>query len=393
MVAGFLDRIGGLLDKALLLAAVFPLLIIGTTLVVGFAAILGVHNCLIWLDGLPGSSLAALSAGSTLLLLLAALVLRSLRTIIVVIWSNGIIPDLSLTWERQRRAKLERQINIPLTWLGARTKFEERAVYCKRGIPIADLELKKLRDALEDLHLKVGVLSPQDLHCTYRKVAVSLQTAYQMYDGESLISVRPRMIDFLEERETEEQNQRNTLMAIRDLQFGPAGTLQSTRLGNLLQALDSYPFKRYRMEGGVFWHHLEQIMGGDLLEDVRNQRIVLDSLLALASLYCVLAVVAVFLGPWIWFNPWLWAVVGSLAAGLAYINYAIAIPVAMAMSRSLRAGCDLYHRKLLETLGIEPPEKLEDERAEWKKLSQLTIYGTARNLKFAPQKPPEPILG
>jgi hypothetical protein len=86
-------------------------------------------------------------------------------------------------------------------------------------------------------------------------------------------------------------------------------------------------------------------MQGDLLEDVRNQRILLDFILSLATLSACVAFIGAVAAPWIWLGPTIALAVAS--GGIACLIYRLALPAAVALSRALRAGRDLYRRDLL----------------------------------------------
>src|SRR3954469_3876973 len=102
MVSGFLDRISGLFNKGLILGALFPLLIISFILAAWTAAILGWRVSLSWAQDILASGPVVLSMLLTILLFLAAFVLRSLRTWILAIWSGAGAP----------RWLIERQSNL-----------------------------------------------------------------------------------------------------------------------------------------------------------------------------------------------------------------------------------------------------------------------------------------
>jgi hypothetical protein len=76
---GFLDKVSGLLDKGLLLAALFPLLITGFIVVLGGATVLGWRATLFWLESLSTATTATATTFLAIVLLLGSFVLRSLR--------------------------------------------------------------------------------------------------------------------------------------------------------------------------------------------------------------------------------------------------------------------------------------------------------------------------
>jgi hypothetical protein len=383
MISGFLDRISGLFDKGLILGALFPLLIVGFILAAYAATILGWRASLSWLEDLSASGTVALSMLLTIVLFLVAFMLRSLRTPILAVWSGGVgAPQWLIERQSNRRNKMEQRINSPRIWEGAKEKkFQSE--------PRNHLIPTDRRDELLSRvnHLYTLDTKPEQGKLLYESICKNLSAAYQQYDYKRLMNVFQRLREFVIPRDNEETVRRYDLRARLVLEFGPPGIIKATRLGNILVALDSYPYDRYRMEGGTFWPHLEQRMQGDLLDEVRNQRILLDFLLALASLLAFVAVLAGVSGPWV--SLGLTWVFGFIAGVFSFATYQLSLPVAVALSRALRAGCDLFRRDLLSALGRDPPDTLEEEQAAWQKLSQLVIYGEPIDLSFRSPPPRE----
>ncbi len=392
-MGGFLDRISGLLDKGLLLAAVFPLLTVGFIVAVGGATLLGWRASFYWLGSLSASSAATLTGILTILLLLVAFLLRSLRRPILLMWSGTGGPGWLLDRQEKRRNDLQQKVDTLLLWENAQAAVDAFQ-YEHRTINIPPAECKRLMRAITQMVKERRVVDARVLRGRYDQRCGEVSTAYGKYDGESLIPLRLSLLAFVEERRNDEKFQRQALRNRLALEFGPPGLIEGTRLGNILAALDNYPFRRYGMEGSVFWPHLEQMIKGDLLDDVQNQRILLDFVLALARLLVLLAAVTLVVGPWISFGITSTIVILTITIILAATSRAVylaALPTANALSRGLRAGCDLYRRDLLGALGVFVPPTLDAERAEWQRLSRLVIYGDVRGgVRFRPWTPPAP---
>jgi hypothetical protein len=388
-MSAFLDRISGLFDKGLILAALFPLLIFASLVVALAAVILGGSAILRWFETVSASDTLALTTAFTVVLFLVSFFLRSLRRPILNGWSGAVTPPWFLDLERRRRGRLDATIADSRIWQGAQQIINDmRPVDLRQGIPNARADV--LREHIERLHYPLQPITERELRQRYDRVCGALAAAYRHYTGSSLTRLRLRLIAFVRPRETEERLHLQTLVAQRALAFGPPGILKATRLGNVLAALDNYPYERYLMEGGVFWPHLEHRMKDNLFDDVQNQRILLDFLLALATLLALLPLLLAFLGPWLWLS-WVWLAFISVAAVLSYLTYRLAIPAANSLSGALRAGCDLYRHDLLVALGVEAPETLIEERESWRKVSQLVVYGAPDNmdLRFRRPTPPE----
>jgi hypothetical protein len=385
-MGGFLDRVSGLLDKGLILAAVFPLLIIGSIVTLSGVAIVGWRASLFWFASLSTASIAVLTAALTIGLLLAAFLLRSLRRVILNVWSGGGAAGWQIRPEEWRRARLERDANALPIWQGSQVRISQ-IVAQPRGNVMPQAQLQSLTFRINALINPRRAVPETAQRNQFNQVAEDLRVAAETFDGTALIPLRVRLQRFVRRLEKEETIRRQTLGHRLDMEFGPEDITTATRLGNLLTAIDTYPVRRYHLEGGMFWPHLEQMMKGDLREEIQNQRILLDFLLALATLSGLLAVIILIIGPWLWPGYMLYLVAGVIA-GISFFFYKCSIPTAMAMGRGLRAGCDLYRRELLSALGVNLPNTLEEERILWARLSRLAIYSETRDLRF--YRRPEP---
>src|ERR1700761_8600350 len=115
-MTAFLDRIGGLFDRGLLLGALFPLLMFFSLLVGVAAMILDAGPLLHWFESLSASDTLALTTALTVVLFLLAFALRSLRLPILNAWSGAIAAPWCLGLERSRRDAMDGAINAPRIW-------------------------------------------------------------------------------------------------------------------------------------------------------------------------------------------------------------------------------------------------------------------------------------
>jgi hypothetical protein len=378
----FLDRISGLFDKGLILAALFPLLIFACAVLAIAIPILGAAEMLDWLETLAASSSLSLGAALTIVLLSSSFILRSLRRPLLAAWSGGLTPPWFLACERNRRDHMDRDIAAAGIWRGAEQRIvpmpaEPRGVH---QVPVANRTA--LETAVAELLRDAATPQEQQLRSRFDGICANLESLYLRYHDNALRQVRRDLVNLVRPREQAERITRQTLQAEQLLAFGPRTTVKATRLGNCLDALDNYSYERYWMEGGVFWPHLEHLMKEDLRDDIENQRILLDFLLALASLSVVVALLAMFVGPWLWLS-WLWPGVIVVSGVVSYLMYRLSIPAAYALGSALRAGCDLYRQDLLLALGLEVPGTLAEERELWQQVSQLVIYGAPQGMVMA----------
>src|SRR5579872_462207 len=387
-MTAFLDRISGLFDKGLILAALFPLLIFACAVLAIAMPMLGAAELLDWFETLAISYSLSLGAALTIALLSASFVLRSMRRPLLAAWTGGLTPPWFLTCERNRRDHMDTRIASLGIWRDAERQVV-RMPEEPRGIhQIPDANRAALETAVANLLLDAATLTETQLRTRFDAVCADLEALYLRYHDNSLRPIRQRLVNLARPREVAERITRQTLQAEQSLAFGPRPTIKPTRLGNYLDALDNYSYERYRIEGGVFWPHLEHMMKDDLRDDIENQRILLDFLLALASLFGILALLALFVGPWLWFS-WLWLVVIAVSCAASYLAYRLASPAACALGSALRAGCDLYRQDLLLALGLEMPATLVEERELWQQVSQLVIYGAPQgmDMRFRRREP------
>ncbi len=397
-MGAFLERIGGLFDKGLVLAAVFPLLIFLLLLGAIATGILGVVPMLDWFETLSAQQTLALGTILTGGVLSAAFILRSMRRPLLDAWSGGAAAPWLIAFERKRRDTLDPDRAATGTWTNAEdavvTISDEPA---RRGFafilslvrterrptPVPPAERAALRAAVDRLAADAATQSPADTKREFDRICSDLRSAFERTKDTSLEDLAVDLAVFARNAERGENLELQTLAADYAFKFASPPILRATRLGNCLAALDHYAYKRYRMEGWVFWPHLEHVMKSDLQEDIQNQRNILDFLLALASLLMLLAMLAVFIGPWL-FKDWSWLLpvgfIVAAAGGMALALYRLSITAANALGSALRAGCDLYRHELLAALGLKKPATLAEEWDLWRQASQAIVYGAPDNM-------------
>jgi hypothetical protein len=370
------------------------------TLVAGIAAwLIGFADIVSWVADLSTSATATLTAALTLLLLLAAFVLRTLRTSILDFWSGrhriwqwtGVGVLLAGAHEKKRR-RMQEQAAIDLQWPEWLEKLSSLMSEVENGgeqpIP-KDVERNFLK-RIADLRERCLDFGDAGVQAAYQTLLDDVfQTTCDDYTSESMDDVLQRMSRLTNDFVSAEVQAKANANVEADLYYSTVQQVEPTVLGNVLAALDAYPFWRYRMEGGAFWTHLESYIKPPIIEQIREQRILLDFALALSTLLLIFAVLMPFGGPWLQLRYE--ALVGAIALGVgSAIFYKIAVSAAIGLSRALRAGCDLYRRDLLKQLSLEPAN-LTEERKLWESLSQLALYREPQQpIAFAPSKPPDP---
>lgn len=250
-------------------------------------------------------------------------------------------------------------------------------------IPLAEKE--RLRQRINTFRAVSSDQLPE--RSQFNALVEEVCNAYQNYENSSIEELDFLLCYVAKRNDQIESIPVQTAEVELDCFFGPATDPLPTALGNIIRALDAYPFTRYAIEGGVFWPHLQHVIKGDLREDVIYQRMLLDMCLALTSLFALLVGATLLLGPWLFSDQvWVLYLIGFI--GLSLIFYHTGIQAALAFSRAMRAAYDVFRFDLLGALGVRAPKDLNDEREKWERFSVLAAYGygRARNIEYRQQE-------
>lgn len=344
---------------------------------------------------------AATSALAAVGLLAFAYVLYSVRALIVRVWSGrtslGLLAGffrIGEVLQRRRRGRLCDARDAPSYWAELTEAFRKgvRENWTKspeREASREDLQrLVSLSRRFKKRALRAGP-EPSLWRRTQGFAELDgLRDAYAEFTGGSLTPAYRIANEVLVGLKATELASRENSAFVLDRSFGDVNRIRATTLGNVVEAFDEYPVKRYWLSGAVFWPHLAQTMDDAHREALDGQRIVLDFALAVASLAVVYAVLCVFVGPWLWYRPVAWSLGATAALAGAYSFYRIGIAAARSMGETIRAAYDLHRRSLLSELGIEPKLHLHAEREQWRLLSSLAIYGDAPDFDLSEPKNP-----
>jgi len=184
------------------------------------------------------------------------------------------------------------------------------------------------------------------------------------------------------------------------LAFAPAGsgTLLPTRLGNTLQAAESYPGddERWGLDAVFWWPRLYLIMPASAREQVDEARVSMDQMVLLSWLSAAFTLVAAGFGI-AGLRLTVWAPCAAGALALSWLCYRAAVVSAAAFGDLVRSCFDLFRIDLLTHLGWPVPERMPDERALWRALGQqLYRRGTSsaeERLINGPRRPAAPATG
>lgn len=158
-----------------------------------------------------------------------------------------------------------------------------------------------------------------------------------------------------------------------------------TRLGNAIRRLEEYGYERYRLDSQVFWYELNAVAPEQAREAVVNSRIGVDFAVCMlyGNLGLAVAAVGVQAGR-LEFSPLL-TVLATLLVALLPAWYRLALGGTDDWAVATRALVNLGRKPLAESLGLELPPTIDEERKMWAVLSKLVRLGY--NVKAAELDP------
>jgi Ca2+/Na+ antiporter len=397
MVKELVQSVTGFLNKDYLfgsvLSALFFLLAVGATLasVIGWTAtreIIGEWEIL-------GDSSAA-AVLCVIVFVLFSYLLNVLRPLFLGLWTGTTnvlllkpFYNLSRFFEKKKYEKLRGQIpTAPSSGWGDtldqfNKKILDRWTSGTGGVTQAQVDsLSKLADLLE---LGMPESKKQNL-------LDEIIDAYDRYRGGSLEKAYIAFSGRLRELDETEQGRQRLALANLDRRFGKYEAMAPTELGNVIQAYNDYPFERYCIEGEVFWPRLQETIPAQTRQQIQDHQTYLDFSITTATLAALYAILVLVGGPWIWDNRELWIALATAGALTGYLFYRTGCLVAWRLGDFIRASFDLARLDLLKVLGGGAPSTLKEERARWRDLSTLLVYGgDFTELKDVPLYPREPV--
>jgi hypothetical protein len=210
-----------------------------------------------------------------------------------------------------------------------------------------------------------------------QKVLNRVVDAYKIYPGDNKLVevykiIKQKLLDWADQEKTNKARQ----LADLDRKFGGFSTIRPTALGNVVEAYNAYPYKRYGIEGEFFWPHLEFVLHKDFRERISDTRLLLDFFLTMATLGTLTAIFSFVIGPWLNFSPLYWATIGTIAILVSYcIYYKMAVFIAVQYGDLIRASFDLFRLELFNNFKMARPKDLASEVQKWKDLNQLIVFG------------------
>jgi hypothetical protein len=291
------QRMGGLFDRSFLFASLIPTLLLFAAAATGFALATGAAGSLARLESLAPLRATLLAVAVSITLVLFAQVLAALRPLLLALWSglHPLCPPPPLRhWlERRQRsyqAEFDRLAQQP-TRAGEIASELKRHVFAIWPEPgTAPAELPPAGEAAkQDLKTRGERLCRAGPGIVVKAEIAGIVDLYHRYSIKSLEPEWKALVDALHTAATVASLPENEARATLGRRFGPEGTLRPTRLGNLLEAHHAYPFRRYAIEGSVFWPRLAFVVPPELLARLEDRRSLLDFWIASASLSVIAA--------------------------------------------------------------------------------------------------------
>jgi hypothetical protein len=146
----------------------------------------------------------------------------------------------------------------------------------------------------------------------------------------------------------------------------------ATRLGNAIRRFEEYGFNRFRLDSQALWHELNAAAGESARKQTDDARMSVDFFISL--LYGHLLVAGAFAVSLVFgavSRAWLVIPVVLLLLALSALWYRLAVVATDEWAGAVRALVNLGRVPLATSLGLALPDKLDQERAMWRLVSEL----------------------
>lgn len=407
MIDTLLSKIAGFFEKDFLFASFLPALIFISALVISLASVISIEAVWEWVDSWTAMQKASAAVAGTLLVVVVAYVLQALRTSFTRGWTGNSrsiwlwgIQNLGVLIQKRRYRRRQAASREQSPWQGVLDDFNKELLpiwsrVLKRSAPAGNAvqpNPTKEREPLPEAQRTSLISLVESLRASMQEAAIKEQlkeisSAYKIYSGDDLADIYNALKDKLTEWNDDEQARIQTETYNLDRWFARLPSVKATTLGNVIQAYNYYPFKRYKIEPDIFWPRLRKVITPEYLSQVQESRILLDFLLTMATLSGLYGLLALIVGPWLWFSLWLWLTLAGIAFATSYFFYKLSIRAAFELGEMVRSCFDLFRLDLMSALHRPLPATLAAEQAQWDELSRLAVYGYSTDFTLA-GKPP-----
>lgn len=403
MIDTLLSKIAGFFEKDFLFASFLPALIFITAQVITVAGVISIEAVWEWVDSWTAMQKASAAVTSTLLVVVVAYVLQALRTSFTRGWTGNSrsiwlwgIQNLGVLYQKRRFRRRQAASRKQSPWQAVLDDFNKQLIPVWSDVlkgappkdPKAPPDPTKERDPLPEVQRTSLTSLVESLRVTMEQAAIKDQLrtfvdAYKFYSGDDLGDIYNTLKDKLTDWNDDEEAGIQTETYRLDRWFARLPSVKATTLGNVIQAYNYYPFKRYKIEPDIFWPRLRKVITPEYLSQVQESRILLDFLLTMATLSGLYALLALIVGPWLWFNLWLWLSLAAVGFSISYFFYKLSIGAAFELGEMVRSCFDLFRLDLMTALHRPAPATLAAEQAQWDELSRLAVYGSKTDFTLA----------
>ena len=388
MINTILGTIASVVEKDFLFAAFLPAIIFLTAVAGTFGMVIGAEPLLAVIESTSAARLLWASTATVIGLIVMAYVLRAMVGHFTRAWSGDTALLRTVLWgwseigkefQRRRYERLRRESTQVSRWSDVLHHFESQARIYWAVRPQNPSWWRRFL-----FGFRIYRLHPQ----MSKEIAIErVTTLARMFDdvnGNALTveygNIKRRLLDWHEQDSYKFQ----ACSASLDRGYGALAAVKPTRLGNVIESYNYYAFTRFSMEAELIWPRLEHVIPEPFSRKIRDAKVLLDFMVTLSTLALVYAGLALFIGPWLLNVPVTWSIVAAISVLVAVFFYRLSIDVAIQYGDGIRAAIDLFRLDLLQKLGFGRPATLNDERALWRKYSQLIVYSSAVQIDIAP---------
>ncbi len=148
-----------------------------------------------------------------------------------------------------------------------------------------------------------------------------------------------------------------------------------TALGNVLAAMEEYPYERYGMDAAIYWPRLAAVIPESYKTLVADLKTTFDFWLNLSLLAGLGGLLALGVGGGS--GEPVPVVAGIVALFASHGLYRLAVGAARSFGELVASCFDLFRRALLEQCGLPQPQSLADEQRSWQMLASFIRRGEA----------------
>jgi hypothetical protein len=159
----------------------------------------------------------------------------------------------------------------------------------------------------------------------------------------------------------------------------PDHLVRSTRLGNILAAMEDRAGRDYGLDAVVAWPRLYPLLDEATRAVVDDRRNTLDYLARLAVTGVATAAAALAI---LWGTGW-WMLLAALPAAVSVMAYLGTLRAALAYSESVQVAFDLYHLDFGKKFGLARRDTPDNERAVHRQLCNLWRQSIPPTFKYA----------